>query len=165
MPGKLADMILAIVFIAIGLLVLNDIRSTEHTGYNVIESITFATMPSIYAGLLIGLSLLFGATATFEILRERRSKKGTIDAAAVRSEETSGASRKITAVRTVSTVVAVVVYVLLLEYIHFLALTAIFLFVMFQLYGQRSVVGTGAVAIVGAAALHGLFITILKLPI
>jgi hypothetical protein len=69
------------------------------------------------------------------------------------------------AVRTLGTMIALAVYAGLLEYVNFLALTTAFLFVMFRLYGQKSLVQTGTVAAIGGIAFHVLFIVVLKLPI
>ena len=54
---------------------------------------------------------------------------------------------------------------LLLEYVNFFVLTTAFLFVMFRLYGQKSLALTGIVAISGGTAFTVLFIVILKMPI
>jgi hypothetical protein len=43
------DLILAVVLIALGAFVYIDINQTQQVGFVVIESVGFATMPSIYA--------------------------------------------------------------------------------------------------------------------
>lgn len=163
MGNRVADLVLAIVLVAIGAFILIDINSTEQTGHSVIESVGFATLPSIYAGLLVALSGTLGGVALLGLLRERsvRRKSGSGNR---RTAPRAGGLSALDGLRTVGTIVAVLVYALLLKYVNFFALTAVFLLVMFHLYGQRSLLRTGVVALVGAAAFHALFVMALKLP-
>lgn len=159
------DLMLAVVLIALGAFVFIDINQTEQVGFVVIESIGFATMPSIYAVLLVAMATLYGANSIRGILLAIGRREIGDGPKGEHSGEDGGTSRRIATVRTLGTIVALAVYAGLLEYVNFLALTTAFLFVMFRLYGQKSLVQTGAVAAVGGIAFHVLFIVVLKLPI
>lgn len=64
-----------------------------------------------------------------------------------------------------ATVTALVLYVLSLRHVPFYAATFGLLAVMFVVYGQRSPLVVLGVALVGSAALTGLFVHALRLPI
>jgi hypothetical protein len=160
---------LAVVLIALGAFVFIDINQTEQVGFVVIESIGFATMPSIYAVLLVAMAILYGANAIRGIVLAIGRPQAGAGPIGEHSGDHSGqdaeTSRRMIAVRTLGTIIALAVYAGLLEYVNFLALTTAFLFVMFRLYGQKSLVHTGTVAAIGGIAFHVLFIVVLKLPI
>ncbi len=159
------DLILAVVLIALGAFVYIDINQTQQVGIVVIESVGFATMPSIYAVLLVALATLYGANSIRGIVLAIGRREIGDSPIGEHSGEDRGTSRRMAAVRTLGTIVALAVYVGLLEYVNFLALTTAFLFVMFRLYGQKSLVHTGTVAAIGGIAFHVLFVVVLKLPI
>lgn len=173
MSKHVQDLMLAIVLIAVGAFVFIDINQTEQVGFVVIESIGFATMPSIYAVLLVAMAILYAANSIRGIvlaIDRRQVGAGPIgEQSGEQSGEESGedgeTARRMVAARTLGTIIALAVYAGLLEYVNFLALTTVFLFVMFRLYGQKSLVHTGTVAAIGGIAFHVLFIVVLKLPI
>ena len=164
MSDSVKDLVLAVFFVAFGAFVFFDISHTQQSGFIVIESISFSTLPSIYAGLLVALAMLYGANSVRRILLARDQREVESGETAERISETGEQSKKIVAIRTVGTVVTLSVFTLLLEYVNFFVLTTAFLFVMFRLYGQKSLALTGIVAVVGGTAFHVLFIVILKLP-
>ncbi len=165
MSDSVKDLVLAVFLVAFGAFVYFDITHTEQAGFSVIESVSFSTLPSIYAGLLVALAMLYGANSVRRILLARDQREVESGETAERISETGEQSKKIVAIRTVGTVVTSFVFVLLLEYVNFFVLTTAFLFVMFRLYGQKSLALTGIVAIFGGTAFYVLFIVILKMPI
>ncbi len=165
MREHVEDLILAVVLVALAAFVFIDINQTQQVGFVVIESVGFATMPSIYAVLLVAMAALYGANSIRGIvlaIDRREIGEGPIGE---HSGEDGETLRRMAVVRTLGTIVALSVYVGLLEYVNFLALTTAFLFVMFRLYGQKSLVHTGVVAAIGGIAFHVLFIVVIKLPI
>ncbi len=165
MSDSVKDLVLAVFLVAFGAFVFFDITHTEQAGFSVIESVSFSTLPSIYAGLLVALAMLYGANSMRGILQARDQRDVESGETAQRISGTGEQSEKIVAIRTVGTVVTSFVFVLLLEYVNFFVLTTAFLFVMFRLYGQKSLALTGIVAIFGGTAFYVLFIVILKMPI
>lgn len=67
--------------------------------------------------------------------------------------------------RRLGTVAFVAAYVFMLKSLPYFVATAIFLTVMFVLFGQRSPLRVGAVALAGSAVLTALFVYALKLPL
>ncbi len=165
MSDSVKDLVLAVFLVAFGAFVFFDITHTQQAGFSVIESVSFSTLPSIYAGLLVALAMLYGANSMRGILQARDQRDVESGETAQRISGTGEQSEKIVAIRTVGTVVTSFVFVLLLEYVNFFVLTTAFLFVMFRLYGQKSLALTGIVAIFGGTAFYVLFIVILKMPI
>ena len=165
MSDSVKDLVLAVFLVAFGAFVFVDITHTEQAGFSVIESVSFSTLPSIYAGLLVALAMLYGANSMRGVLRARDRRDVEPGETAQRISGTGEQSEKIVAIRTVGTVVTSFVFVLLLEYVNFFVLTTAFLFVMFRLYGQKSLALTGIIAIFGGTAFYVLFIVILKMPI
>ncbi len=165
MSDSVKDLVLAVFLVAFGAFVFVDIAHTQQAGFVVIESVSFSTLPSIYAGLLVALAMLYGANSMRGILQARDQRDVESGETAQRISGTGEQSEKIVAIRTVGTVVTSFVFVLLLEYVNFFVLTTAFLFVMFRLYGQKSLALTGIVAIFGGTAFYVLFIVILKMPI
>lgn len=164
MKDRIADLFLAAVLIAIGVFILLDINATELSGHSVIESVGFSTLPMIYASLLVAFAAILGVIAVMGMRRERAGRRPASGPAESADADEGGPSQTVVLGRTAATIAAVVIYALLLEHVDFFVLTAVFLFAMFQLYGQRSLLRTSVVALIGAAALHGLFVTALKLP-
>lgn len=165
MSDSVKDLVLAVFLVAFGAFVFVDITHTQQAGFSVIESVSFSTLPSIYAGLLVALAMLYGANSMRGIFLARDQRDVESGETAQRISGTGEQSEKIVAIRTVGTVVTSFVFVLLLEYVNFFVLTTAFLFVMFRLYGQKSLALTGIVAIFGGTAFYVLFIVILKMPI
>lgn len=165
MKDRIADLALAVSLIVLGSFVLVDINTTEMTGHSVIGSIGFSTLPTIYAGLIVVFAAVIGVVALAGMWRERALQRPSPSPEDTAGPGKSGPSQKLVAIRTLGTIAVVGVYASLLKHVGFFVLTAVFLFIMFQLYGQRSLVQTTIVALIGAAAMHGLFITALKLPL
>lgn len=125
------------------------------------ESLTFATMPTIYGSILLLLSAIFFLGS----LRQFLSAKHRIPSKTTEGAESDSPSSRTVITRIGLTLVILVTYVVLLEYVQFLVVTALFLFVMFWVFGQRSLWKMAAVALLGGASFYGLFIYVLDLPI
>lgn len=125
------------------------------------DSLTFATLPTIYGCLLLLLSAIFfaGSLRRFLSDKHRDHPETTEDA------ETDSPSSRTVLTRIGLTLVVLVAYVVLLDYVQFLVVTSLFLFVMFWVFGQRSLWKMAALALLGGACFHGLFIYVLDLPI
>ena len=71
MSDSVKDLVLAVFLVAFGAFVFFDIAHTQQAGFIVIESISFSTLHSIYAGLLVALAMLYGANSVRRILLAR----------------------------------------------------------------------------------------------
>lgn len=125
------------------------------------ESLDFATLPTIYGSILLVLSAIFFLGS----LRQFLSAKQRIPSEKTESAESDSPSSRLVVTRIVLTLVILVAYVVLLEYVQFLVVTSLFLFAMFWVFGQRSLWKMAALALLGGAGFHGLFIYVLDLPI
>ena len=169
---KTKDLLLGLGLLAVGIVALVAINVSK--GQARIASgaaLTFAAMPSIYAGLLIVLVVLFIATILHAMWTERSAaQSGEKDKTSAPSDQAQidvvaeAVRRKTILLRTWGTLAALLAYVFLLEYVHFMILTTVFLMVMFLVFGQRSIKKILAVSICGGAAFYFLFIYVLNLP-
>jgi Tripartite tricarboxylate transporter TctB family len=157
------DVLLALALIGIGAVALVSILMT--TGERRImgaEAMTFATMPAIYSGFLIGLSLLF----LIGVLRRARSAPNVAaHPATPEADAPSGPSPRTINLRTGGTLLILMLFAGLIEHVHFWVLTTAFLAAMFVLFGQRSIKRVGLVSVCGGTAFYALFILALDLPI
>ena len=159
------DILLSIGLIVIGTVALVTIMTT--TGERRIsgaEAMTFATMPAIYSGFLIGLSglFLFGAVRRSQLTARQNSAEPSNEP---ENEQSEGPSRRTIALRTGATLAILLVYTVLLEFVQFWILTTAFLALMFFIFGQRSPLKVGLVSACGGTAFYALFILALDLPI
>jgi hypothetical protein len=166
MTDKIKDLILGLVLLTVGSVALIAIRTSE--GGTRIESaakLTYATMPTIYAWVLIVLVALFMLKTLLAMRSEQPLKRQHEDIAPEKSQEAVAVvSSKIILLRTWGTLFILLCYVLALDYIHFLILTLLFLATLFFLYGQRSIKKITAVSVCGGVVYYFLFIYILNLP-
>jgi len=156
------ELVLSSALMIIGLAAVLAINATgQHSQVADTDSLTFATLPTIYGSLLLLLSAIFfaGSLRRYLAQRNRGHSKTTDDA-----ESDAPSSRTVLA-RISLTLVCLVAYVALLHYVQFMVVTSLFLFAMFWVYGQRSFGKMAALALLGGACFHGLFIYILDLPI
>ena len=168
MPDKAKDLTLAAALIGVGIAALIVVQTTTpEDSIQGAEALTFATLPTIYGVALVGLATLYFLGAAVGLLRDRRAARSQVATpkAVSAAEERVVVPARTVAVRTWATLALLITYATLLEVLPFFPITAAFLFMLFWLYGQRSPVKTGAVALLGGAAFYLLFIQILKLPI
>lgn len=152
------DLAAAAVLAAIALFAWFWIRSGSTIVIAGSGGVTHATMPSIYAAVLLVLSALLAVHA---LIRIRRDDIPSGQATVPLEEPTKAAN----AVRFVGTVIALLVYAALLGNAPLSLLTMGFLFGMFWLYGHRRLVPTAIVAVIGGLAIDLLFIRALHLPL
>lgn len=157
------DLALATSLCALGLFCLVWIRGTVSTNILVGQDVSHASLPSVWSGLLAFLALLYAiqaARALSSAWRELQAE-GVSGKAAIR-----GASVDWLMVSRLSgTVVAMLVYALLLEAVPFVVLTTAFLLAVLLIYGQPPRLKTAALAVLGGAGFHALFVEFLKLPL
>lgn len=152
------DSILAAVLIALGIGALIVLAHTRSGGTDVADVVGFATLPRLYAGLLVGLGGVLAASSLIKRLREARGHSAVHRIRSPLADPT-------VLVRTFGSIVLLVLYVLGLQQFSFFPVTAIFLAVMFFLYGRGPIWRVLLVAVIGAAALDVLFIRIIDLPL
>lgn len=147
------DLAVAAVLTAIGVFVIYDMSSSSSTNIVRAGEVTYTTLPLLYAGILLLLTLLLAVKAAVRLRRpDADGGAGFALAPAVW-------------LRIGGTLVLLLGYVLLLKSLPFILLTAGFLGLLFILYGHRRPLPIFAVAATGAAALDALFVRILHLPI
>lgn len=147
------DLALATVLAALAVFVLIDMGTAATTNIVRGGQVTHATLPMLYAGLLLFLTSLLAAKALFRLRQPDTGEPAFSLAPGVW-------------LRIAGTLVTLLAYVLLLKSpVPFVVLTGGFLALLFVLYGHRSLLQVGLVAIIGAVALDALFIRILHLPI
>lgn len=168
MPEKAKDLALAAALVGVGIAALIVVQTTTpEDSIRGAEALTFATLPTIYGAALVGLATLYFLGAAIGLLRDRRTARPQVAApkAVPAAEEGEVVPARTVAVRTWTTLALLIAYAALLEVLPFFPITAAFLFLLFWLYGQRSPVKTGAIALLGGGAFYLLFIQILNLPI
>jgi Tripartite tricarboxylate transporter TctB family len=146
------DAVVALFLAAFGVFVLVDMGMAR--GANIVGAggVTFATLPMLYAGLLLLLSALMLVGAIVRLRREPDGKIAFVLAPVVW-------------VRIGSTIGLCLLFALLLNRVPFMLLTAVFLFLLFLAYGHRKFQSALVVAVVGAIGLDALFLRILHLPL
>ena len=158
MSESAKDSVLAAVLIALGVGALVVLAHTRSGGTSGADVIGFASLPRLYAILLIGLGGLLAISSVTKLLGEAR---GRLQARRIRS----ALANPTILLRTIGTVVLLILYVLGLQKFVFFPVTALFLAAMFFLYGRGPIWAVILVAIVGAGTLDVLFIRIIDLPL
>lgn len=157
------DIWLCIALLALGALTILRVNTgPSNTKLALTESLTHATLPTAYAGILLGLTLAI-LVMSLRSLRRLRSEKAAASPPAPAPAERPTRRRR--HVRTWGTVLLLTLYVALLPRLPFAVLTTFYLASMFTLYGQRSALKIGLVSGLGGVGLHLLFITLLNLPL
>jgi hypothetical protein len=152
----LRDTAAAVVFIVVGLLAIVLIRRGGVASRIVeTQTLTYATLPTLYGALLVILAGILGAGSVLKMRIQRREPPAA---------EKKGGSR-VVRVRTFGTLVLLLAYALLLEHLPFLVLTAAFLAVLFLLYGRRPIWMIACLSVLGGLGFYYLFIYFLNLPL
>lgn len=160
---RLKDLALAIALAVLGVLGYLHIGQEVASGLLEQQDITFATLPSVWCGLLVVLSLVYAASVVIDLARLRAHAAGERREGAAKAEPPRVESRLI--VRILVTVVALVVFAALLGEAPFFLLVVAFLAVTLVAYGRPARWPTLALAVAGGAAFHVLFVWMLKLPL
>jgi len=158
MSESAKDCFLAAFFIALGSAALIVLAHTHSGGANVADVVGFGTLPRLYAGLLVGLGALLAGSSLIKLLQEARGRAAVLRIRSPLADPT-------VLMRTLGSMVLLVLYVLGLQQFTFFPVTAVFLAVMFFLYGRGPIWRVLLVAVVGAAALDVLFIRLIDLPL
>ena len=130
--------------------------------------LSWRSLPFIYSGLLIGLTLVYGLTSAYGLWRAvRNGEDGETGEAAspeLRDEGDRKAARTAD-LRRVAVVVCLAAYALSLPMFGFIITTPVLLLVLFYAFGRTRLSHNLTLAIVGGAVLSLLFIGLLKLPL
>lgn len=118
--------------------------------------ISWRTMPFIYAGGLVALSLIYIAQSIAKIVAERAETPDRPDPA-------RAAEDRLIVRRRWITLALLLTYAATLKLLGFVIVTPVFLFLLFRLYARGRWRGDLALSLVGGLALWGLFVRILKL--
>ncbi len=158
MSESMKDLVVAVALAALGLGTLVVLARTPNSGAQVADVLDFATLPRLYALLLVGLSVLLGASALVRRAREARSAGGLQRARSALADPAVLA-------RAAGSVALTALYVAGLERLAFFPVTAAFLAAMFLVYGRRPLWGVALAALAGAAALDAVFVRVIDLPL
>jgi len=158
------DLAMAGSLVIVSLLALWRIRTTQPLTAVPGDVITFATLPTLYAGSLVILTGVLIAVSFAKLFWKHGPDTSGAAALTALPEAPAGSPKPGPAVlKTGATVLLLLGYVSLLGVVHFMLLSGAFLFAMFFVFGQRSILRNVRVAVGGAALLHVLFVTILRL--
>ena len=162
------ETVLCIALIALGALAYLTIGWAEESASpfllrqeRALGALDYASLPKIYA---IALVAFCAVNILLQFTKRRRAQRAEEEKAAAEAAE-SPQSQKSIRFRTLATIVLIFLYALLLPRTPFLYSTAVFLFVMFWVYGQRNLKLTIPVSAGGALCLWALFIKLANLPL
>ena len=123
--------------------------------------ITFRSFPSVISALLMLLSGIFVAVSLVS-----RSRVQSESGSAVTADETGKQKGPpYLALRMAGLLILLIAYAILLGAVPYYLLTAIFLFILFFIFGETNPLRNLIVAALGGAAFHGLFVMVLHLPL
>ena len=169
---KIKDSIFGVVLLGVGIFALVDINVGQPSSPAPPGEITYASFPTMLSILLTLLAFGYLASSLMAVGRLRRSEgalqrvDGTPAADGGKDEEEiEPVDKRLVLIRTVGTLVFLLSYVFLIMYVEFTLATILFLFVMFYLYGQRSLIRIAATSVVGGGALGVFFLHVLHLPL
>ena len=124
--------------------------------------ITFRSFPTVIAALLMLLSALYSVGSVVSMF----SKGGAKPIEDVENGNAASARRPpYLFARMAALVVLLIAFSQMLGEAPFILLAGIFLAIAFVIFGQTHPVKILAVAVLGGALFHGLFVSILKLPL
>ena len=124
--------------------------------------LTWRSLPFIYSGLLIGLTLVYALVSFAGLLRALK-ERDTAPSIEVAIED--AAHSRLSNQRRLATVGCLVAYALALPQFGSVAMTPLLLVSLFYVFGRTNHLQNLALAIGGGSVLSLLFIGILKLPL
>lgn len=154
------DVAVSTVLIVVGLAAIFRINTVGTSRAVVTQSLTHASLPTLYASLLVLLSTVM-LIGSLRVLWLRRSTGIRDDAG---PPPDASPDRAGFVIRWVGTLTALIVFALLLPHAPFLLLTTVFLAVLFWLFGRKGPIKVAAASIIGGTAFYLLFVVFLKLP-
>ncbi len=157
---KQLELLVSLVLIAIGAAAMCTVGLAEDSASPFLLSqeralgggLDYGTFPRIYAGALIILGVL-----NILLISKSGLREGT--------HAGQPEKRRQIALLTVLTGIFTLVYTLSLPYVPFVPATTVFLFAMFRLYGQKSLLRNAVIAAAGAGLLWFVFIRLSHLAI
>lgn len=164
--ARTKDIFLGVVLIVIGLYASVSIQLTEATGFTTEQLIGHSTLPSIWGGLLAGLTGLWMIQVVLELCHVNKALAALNQKEHVFSIDRMfpTLSRKLI-LRMIASIVAILAYALMFEEVPFFLITGIFLFLMLLVFGRPLHWKTAALAVIGCVAFHLVFVTFLQLPL
>ncbi|MFQ5985246.1 MAG: tripartite tricarboxylate transporter TctB family protein [Alphaproteobacteria bacterium] len=162
------DLVLGVALAAVGVYALVHINLTEGLAMQP-GGLTYRFFPRVLSVVLAVLSLGYVGSVLW-----RTRRPGPIEERDAALPSTPGAEVRLDAgpsglmglqVRLVATLVLLLAYVFLIRYANFIVATILFLFVMFYVYGQRRLLRSAAIALIGGTALGAFLLYGLKLPL
>lgn len=157
------DAAVSSVLIVVGLAAIVRINTVGTSRAAFTQTLTHASLPTLYASMLVFLSALMLIGSLRALLKRRSSvERGDADRSLHRGA--SSESNRLL-LRWLGTLAALVVYAGLLPHVQFLLLTTSFLAILFWLFGRTGLVKVAAASITGGFAFYLLFIVFLRLPL
>ena len=166
MSDSLKDLVLALILFAVGLGAFLYIQYGPGVALQNSRdaAITYRSFPSVVSGLLMLLSAVFAMASARAWLRARARDKPEA-AAPEGADDAQPAGLSHLGLRVVALLVLLIAFANALGMAPLFVLASVFLFVSFFVFGQRRPVRMGVVALLGGACFHGLFVTVLNLPL
>jgi len=165
---RIKDLILELALLGVGIFALLYIVN-QASGHEHLRAVNFTTFPIMISAGIILLSGIKLSQTVRQLLIDghRKSESGPRVSLFKLVQSIVYALRKNLALvtRFIGTVVLTSIYAVVLGSVNFFVLTAIFLLVMFWLYGLRSIRWTIIIALIAAGGLYGIFVSFLHLPI
>lgn len=165
---RLKDLVVELALLATGVFALTYIVLEASADHH-LKAVNFSTFPvMISAGIILLSAIKLTQTLTSILGLPTGTSNRSLLSLGERPRHTlvtmvRGNLKLIT--RFTGTVSLSVAYAFMLGNINFFVLTALFLLVMFWLYGLRHPIHTCLMAAASAAALYGLFVSFLHLPL
>lgn len=154
----LKDLLFGLLLLAVGIFALVWIKFTPAAISAPAAALDFASVPVLCSLLLIFLSAIYAGGALLNLI--------LLDGAEARQWPSPLSWRPtIVTWRRLATAVGLIGYAFALKALPFFFATFMLLAVMFFVYGRRSIIMVGIVSLLGSAALTGLFVYALRLPI
>ena len=158
------DVVVSFLLIVLGILAVININSGEVGKITETATLTHSTLPTIYGVLLIFLASVILIGALGKLITGRRGS-GPQKINPVTETVSLKVNRMTVLMRTLGTLVLLVAYSFLLAYVNFVTLTALFLALLFILFGRRRPLQIALASILGSAGFYIIFIYFLNLPI
>lgn len=164
--ARTKDIGLSVALIAVGIYASISVQSTESTGFVTNQTMDHATLPSIWGAVMAALSAVW----LLQVIMELRDVNKALDVLGQKDHVFSidrlfpALSRRLL-LRMVASVIAILAYAVMFEEAPFFLITGVFLFVMLLVFGRPLHWTTAAIAAIGCAAFHVMFVTLLQLPL
>lgn len=162
MSEKMKDITVGIVLVAVGLFALFYIQfgPGEAIQSSRDANITFRSFPIAISILLVVISCLYVVSSLMSLSSPRKDKMG-LDG----NENAKVAPPSFLFLRILAVVAMLIGFALLIGKIPFFLLTGGFLFIAFFIFGEKRMGLNAVVAVLGGGLFHGLFVSILNLPL